>query len=119
MTDNTDALDAIIRRTVATIGIYHGAEHVKAVERAFELAMPEIRAALTQDKWQPIETAPKDGTDILIANKHTMFIALGDEDEPDYWWVKDWLEERKVYGWTKSSFKPTRWQPLPPPQEQS
>jgi hypothetical protein len=56
-------------------------------------------------EWKPIETAPKDGTWILIAAK--------DLHPCDAQWAKDENQE----GWVDIggffSTQPTHWQPLP------
>ena len=56
--------------------------------------------------WQPIETAPKDGTDVLVWCGGAMFIA--------YMEVGRWFFDR-----TDHSVKPlpTHWMPLPAPPE--
>ena len=64
--------------------------------------------------WQPIETAPKDGTPVVVfapttragtirTNMRTITVAYLDRF---YWWCS-------VDG--KHSLKPTHWMPLPPP----
>lgn len=63
--------------------------------------------------WQPIESAPKDGTDILVCVTHSL---------PDGWKTVQWVD------WTKGDtlwphfqeridipFPPTHWMPLPAP----
>ena len=58
--------------------------------------------------WRPIETAPKDGTNILVYSKGRIISAC--------WSIamEDWAEV--LHGYTM--FPPTHWQPLPkPPQE--
>jgi hypothetical protein len=62
-------------------------------------------------EWQPIETAPKDGTKILVnAGRQGMFVT---------WWVPHIaakLGDR--YGWHYTSngwLAPLYWQPLPEP----
>jgi hypothetical protein len=67
-------------------------------------------AALSQADWQPIETAPKDGTDIIVAFA------------PEVGWLSmvKWFEKRKR-GWcwvcshthTRHLNSPTHWMPLP------
>jgi hypothetical protein len=66
--------------------------------------------------WQPIETAPKDGTDILVTRR--------DGDGSDWYAVAQWWVERWVflYGDSKQirdpvflCFQPTHWRPLPDP----
>ena len=56
--------------------------------------------------WQPIETAPMDGTDVLVWCGGTMFIACME--------VGRWFFDRTDY-----SVKPlpTHWMPLPAPPE--
>jgi hypothetical protein len=70
----------------------------------------KLRAAL---EWQPIETAPKNGKDILVA-------APGFTPELAWWdaedvWLKGWHcggGRSDTYG---PSFEPTHWMPLPAP----
>jgi hypothetical protein len=56
------------------------------------------------NQWQPIKTAPKDGTWMLLS-------------EQNFWHVVRWSEEFKAWEDAESfmgpSFKPTHWQPLP------
>lgn len=70
--------------------------------------------------WQPIETAPKDGTHILayrsplgirvtnITNPPTVVHWFGDSDEPGFYTS---VNEREP----DYPFHPTHWQPLPDP----
>lgn len=54
-------------------------------------------------EWQPIETAPKDGTPVLVA---TAF------------WVRDAYWSHAFEGWYSNHSAvppPTHWMPLPPP----
>lgn len=65
-----------------------------------------------EQQWQPIESAPKDGTRILtcyVSEKHSAntFICKYEPDECDTDYV--WLTDEGVYE------RPTHWQPLPPP----
>lgn len=70
--------------------------------------------------WQPIETAPKDGTDILIYSKGNMAVV---------WWAREWDGEEipeseqawyvwdgkdALYGARRDLQNPTHWMPLPP-----
>lgn len=51
-------------------------------------------------EWQPIETAPKDGTSILVSN--------GWKCAAVYWWPMVWM------GTTHNGMRsPTHWMPLP------
>ena len=61
--------------------------------------------------WQPIETAPKDGTKILIYDVHALICVCSWEAVPfygtddDFGWVSD-ESDAEIY--------PTHWMPLPP-----
>lgn len=59
-------------------------------------------------EWQPIETAPKDGTDILVG--------FAGQDRPPVvvGWFDDWLEYDSV---NILKGKPTHWMPLPEPPQ--
>jgi hypothetical protein len=81
---------------------------------------------LTTMEWQPIETAPKDGTEILAYEKCD-YLYSNDEIEPFerikiVRWneVMQWDNPEDEYDWmTGSSFdeqiNPTHWMPLPKP----
>ena len=58
-------------------------------------------------KWQPISTAPKDGTSILIfeAQEGTMGAVR----------VSRWRDDTIPTGWTGSERTPSHWLPLPLP----
>ena len=60
--------------------------------------------------WQPIETAPKDGTAALIFSKDDAFgpVIVG-------WWEND---DEAWWGPHSYIVRPTHWMPLPdPPKE--
>lgn len=73
-----------------------------------------------KDKWQPIATAPKDGTSILVAYRKTLSAqwCLG---------VASWATEfGHVSGWSGGltdgrnawlAHPPTLWKPIKPPKE--
>ena len=71
------------------------------------------------DKWQPIETAPKDGTQILVWSpyRHTCVTWYsGQYDDQPHGWI-DWFTG-KEYGGNWYAHKATHWMPLPdPPKE--
>lgn len=59
---------------------------------------------MTDPRWQPIETAPKDGTEILLTDGHWKRTG---------WWAKrigSWSIDAAV-----SLTMPTLWAPLPDP----
>lgn len=82
-------------------------------------AADDILAALRSsgEGWQAIESAPKDGTDIMVvvAGNHS---ATGKPFIPE---VVNWSEEdgwwNPMWGWDKahSEYLPTHWRPLPSP----
>lgn len=71
-------------------------------------------AALEEGEWQPIETAPKDGTEILVADYRVAggfmnVVAYTDEDFPNVWETQEFL------AYHHEAF--THWMPLPKPPE--
>lgn len=68
--------------------------------------------------WQPIETAPKDGTWLLLGQ-------FSDSDTDDYchgvahWHDGGWTDGYQPDWYWRGAFEPTHWQPLPEPPEQS
>lgn len=69
--------------------------------------------------WQPIQTAPKDGTEVIVADPENGMVtsaywyARNDRVAPDDgWW--DNLPDRGAYT-AHICFEPTCWMPLPEP----
>lgn len=66
--------------------------------------------------WQPIETAPKDGSEILVSLTHS----LGDDEWENVRWVDTYFDGG--WFWYRNRidipFPPTHWIPLPTPPEQ-
>ena len=64
-------------------------------------------------EWQPIETAPKDGTVILVMTGETMHVVrwINIHGDFDYWAVDD----NKHGPFTLRGKAPTHWMPLPEP----
>lgn len=67
--------------------------------------------------WQPIETAPKDGTVIDVWVKDLKKNDGSGQRRTHVWWSKnadrwsdDWLHVPRMFG-----VKPTHWMPLPEP----
>ena len=85
--DRIEELDAKVR-TAEEIG------------RAFEEDAGQLRANMT---WQPIETAPKDGTEILLWEPKGEGICIG-----CYYPTTGWNN-----GYDKLLHTPTHWMPLP------
>jgi hypothetical protein len=105
------------------------ASEVESAQAALSGAVPEQQNSIHQVSdsvvcmapWQPIETAPKDGTHVLISNdapgsvhpREGYYVAVEHryENEPqhDGWWRLAGSSEAAVHGRT-----PTHWMPLPP-----
>lgn len=66
--------------------------------------------------WQPIETAPRDGTDILVC---VTYNGPAGEWETAQWvdWARDDLVWPNYWRHIEIPFPPTHWQPLPAPPE--
>lgn len=61
----------------------------------------------TAEGWMPIETAPKDGTSIMLGNPGWLIPTVG-----------SWRHYGHApAGWTGGGSNPTHWQPLPPPPQ--
>lgn len=72
------------------------------------------------DRWQPIETAPKDGTTVLLKCPHMNAIVSGhygevtDGDwEMGYSYWMEWLIDDELWIQEDLSQAPTHWMPLP------
>lgn len=66
------------------------------------------------DKWQPIGTAPRDGTRILGTDGidvYEMFWVQVTDDELEKGWVDGWFDVGTF------PHSPTYWMPLPEPPE--
>lgn len=75
------------------------------------------------NEWQPIKTAPKDGTAVWIVINGQPYI--GYYDPPNYfgpgqWFAKASFRRRRdmsddIYGTYAHGVEPTHWMPLPEP----
>lgn len=84
------------------------AAHIEPEELA-EL-MEEAAAALEAVQWQPIETAPKDGREILASEYGYVEIAFWSGG------VSKWIGPCDSFG-DPVVMAPTHWMPLPAPPE--
>ena len=92
-----------------TVGDYDDA--VLRYRRAKTHAIEVMRLS----EWQPIETAPKDGTLVLVAHPVTM---RSDTDQiVRVAWMKDGLWASHPSCWLVNEHMPTHWMPLPPAPE--
>lgn len=66
------------------------------------------------NEWKPIETAPKDGTEVLLWG------ALKEGMHP-WKYIGSWFPSRDGGFWVAHALRihPTNWAPLPPPPEVS
>ena len=73
-------------------------------------------------EWQPIETAPKDGTYILVANERGAWIAhWAPVAVSGYRFDQPWRSVMLNHWHMPQDVRyepPTHWQPLHPPKEQ-
>jgi hypothetical protein len=70
------------------------------------------------DKWQPIETAPTDGTRVLVANEHGAWMAEHRKHAPSGFYFPNPWRSVLINHWhleRHCSLVPTHWQPLPAP----
>ena len=63
-------------------------------------------------KWQPIESAPKDGPPVLIATADGFVGEARYHEDEDGWW---WANTHPTDATDGSAERPTHWMPLPDP----
>ena len=74
---------------------------------------------MNKDMWQPIETAPKDGTEILLYDKNVWRLYPSQEEIVTYsfhvgWWLFGvWVGHDSSGGEYGCDLTPTHWMPLP------
>ena len=76
----------------------------------------EIRAIPLAPEWQPIETAPKDGTEILIVAKGYVAIARWKNINTDAHPLMAWAFHHEDDG-AYVLHGPSHWQPMPLPPD--
>jgi hypothetical protein len=94
----------------------HGPYDERVIRFALQLAIEHMK----RGQWQPIETAPKDGTTIIIFDSYSddksidgYGVCTARWDYSLKWWI---MHQR--YSNVISLINPTHWMPLPqPPQE--
>jgi len=70
-----------------------------------------LGVAQCPQQWQPIETAPKDGTNILICGQGSEGYYVSDVK-----WDGEWMLFNVASDdWTEPTFKVSHWMPLPAP----
>jgi len=105
------------------VGMDHAENEIAIRGERIAQLEERIRTLEAEREWQPIETAPKDGTQIILAEldgggevKH---IDVGCWDLIDEGWESD---IRPYHGWTSNSWPfndegPNHWIPLPSPPD--
>ena len=101
-----------------TLMYYAGQMHAYARQYAQQC----IEASNQQgDAWQPIETAPKDGSEILLcraidADKKPMGDSFGLFVQRAAWWASEgWIVYCSMIQEPRCFFEPTHWMPIPAP----
>lgn len=94
---------------------YHDNRRTDVETLAVEIAALEKR--LAEAGWQPIETAPKDGTELLLCSIHLYSPRTG-------CWATYHPNAMGKAGWRTApicgdKLNPTHWMPLPPPPQES
>lgn len=72
-------------------------------------------------KWHPIETAPKEGENLLGYDSGEMFVMKWDQAD-NYGGRKGWVSQHfwaDEHGDGFREYYPKYWMPLPPPPEES
>ena len=88
--------------------------HVKPCKAVEDSYVEYIRADLSP-QWQPIETAPKDGTVVLVLMPSILGHGKFSDGVKKGYWMVD-LDEWQVEGVGGNvSPQPTRWTPIPKP----
>lgn len=90
------------------------------MERLNNLTDLGAPAQTVQDEWRPIDTAPKDGSVLLLYVPNRCMIDMGSwrnddnyPDEPKQWFDNSY--DDYSCGYASCPLTPTHWQPLPAP----
>ena len=81
----------------------------KSAERELALLaeIDRLKAKLAKTEWQPIETAPMDGTRVLVT---AGFMVVDAYFRRGDWWLYECGDD-----WYSVTINPTNWMPLPEP----
>lgn len=74
--------------------------------------LARIDAALAEPQWRPIETAPKDGTQLLLVSEDGVQV-VGYWGKHNHVPLYGWLRPVELYGEEVDGLDPTHWMPLP------
>ncbi len=89
---------------------YETEYHHSRIVEALKAENKELKAKLEKAKWQPIESAPRDGKSILVTDGYDVCDA--------YFRGGDWWQYQCGDDWYSTSINPTHWMPLPDAPEQ-
>lgn len=115
----SDTTNAYIERVIhAAPFADHETDRKQMVEviRALQAERDALQAKLDAMKWQPIETAPKDGAEILVC---VIYDVDGEQHSArwvDAFYGGRWIWFPKIIS---APFEPTHWMPLPEPPEEA
>jgi len=69
---------------------------------------------MPQNEWQSIETAPKDGSEILLGTPDDVFAGFYHDGSQNYWHFAGWYAEMARGNLlTTKPCRVTHWMPLP------
>jgi hypothetical protein len=70
-------------------------------------------------KWQPIETAPRDGSKVILWDSHEGVCCARYEDYAAgwraFWGTENYIRDGSTYDFALIASHPTHWMPLPEP----
>lgn len=94
-----------------------GQEVVSAAIARIHASKVRIRELEAQQQWRPIETAPKDGTEVLVAHFSTPASKWHGRRRVDWWRQKSDNQWYVGFGhFNDTYYPPTHWMPLPKEQ---
>jgi hypothetical protein len=128
MTSNAE-IEAAAKALFEIQGSHFVGKWTDAYEKLREIWRERARAALTaaeRARWQPIETAPKDGTPVLLWLKNKFdrnytVMGLCDLIRIGFWqhrrWVTIEVEDCWMPDWCPLDVNPSHWRELPSPPD--
>jgi len=110
MTDRIEEIRADYENISSELTVLPSEYQIGWDDLGFILDTLATREAGMVREWEPIETAPKDGTVVLIAMRNDY--GAGAFSVRSGWWMNTGC--RPDWSCCISSQKPTHWMPLPP-----
>lgn len=92
---------------------YCGSAHDYDASDTISCLRDQVRHANERATWHPIDTAPKDGTEILVCGPEWLRAGVAVWSEHDACWQEACNVEPHQY----TTRPPTHWMPLPEPPE--